>query len=251
MNQEKKRIGRFTSSEVYLLFSEPTAGKKKEGEIFGAPAKNYIEETNFERLLGRSISEDINSRPTSWGNLLELKASKDANVLGLDYELTSKVTICHPTIDCYAGSPDGIIHSEQGNVVFDVKSPYTLKSFCQLYQCKTIQELRDNYKYGEQYFWQLVGNSILTDCSIAELLVYCPFKSELQSIRDMAHSAKEEEGQRNFFWVDSAMDDDLPYIPDGNPNYDHIHKIRFEVTDEIKTQLTNRVLEAQKLLIQI
>lgn len=244
MNQTKSRIGNFTSSEIAVLMGEPTAAAKKAGEILSVPAKNYIKECNYERKLQRSISEDTNARPTSWGHLVELKAFE---VLGLEYKLASQETILHPTIDCWAGSPDGIKFEESGNTVFDIKSPYTLKSYCQMYECKTIEELRENYTYGEKYFWQLVSNAILTDCKWAELVAFCPFKSELQSIRDTAAKLPEEQ-QRHLYWIATSLDDDLPYIPDGNPNYDHIHKIRFEVTQEMKEALTNRVIIASGLL---
>ena len=44
-------------------------GKWKNG--MGAPAKTYIEECNFERKLERSISDESNAKPFSWGQLLE------------------------------------------------------------------------------------------------------------------------------------------------------------------------------------
>lgn len=245
MNTKIERIGNFTSSEIAALMSEPTASKKKEGEIFGAPAKTLIQECNYERMLGRSICEDTNSRPTSWGHLVELKAFE---VLGFDYKLASQETIVHPTIKCWAGSPDGIKIGENGNTVFDIKSPYTLKSYCQMYDCKTIEELRENHKDGEKYFYQLVSNAILTDCNKAELISFCPFKSELQSIRELAGKLPEEQ-QRHLYWIATSTDEDLPYIPDGNPNYDHIHKISFEVTQEMKDHLTNRVIIASSMLI--
>jgi hypothetical protein len=253
MNNKIERIGNFTSSRIHALMSEPTAAAKKEGEIFGVPAKTLIKKCNFERMLGRSISEDTNSRPTSYGRLVEKYAF---GKLGLDYKLSSQETIVHPTIKCFAGSPDGIHYSEQGNQsVIDIKAPYTLLSFCQLYECKDVDSLRENYKYGrenykygEAYYWQLVANSILTECKFAELVTFCPFKSELDGIIHMA-AEEAEELQKHYYWIAQASHDDLPYIPDGNPNYDHFHKIRFEINQEDVKRLTERVILASTLLI--
>ncbi len=248
MNQVTARIGNFTSSVISALMSEPTAAAKKQGEIFGAAAKTLIQECNWERKLGRSIDEDTNSRPTSYGHLVEKYAF---NKLGYEYKLASQETIVHPTIKCFAGSPDGIRYSDDSKTpiaVIDIKSPYTLKSFCQIYDCKTMDELRENYKYGEQYYWQLLANSILTECKFAELIAFCPFKSELNDIIYMA-AEEAEELQKHYYWIAQASHEDLPYIPDGNPNYDHIHKISFEINQDDVKRLTERVILASTMLI--
>ncbi len=238
MNQIQSRIGSFTSSEIVAL---TTKGKS---EMFGAAAKNYIQETNMERRLGRSISADTNARPLSWGKLLERRCF---DLLGLEYQLSSAETVVHPKIPYWAGSADGFKYDE-GKTVIDIKNPISLKSFCEFADCKTIDEVRENHKDGEKYFWQLISNAILSDCKFAELIIHCPYKSELSAIREMANNYT---GNANHVaWINFSTDEELPYILDGG-FYKNINIIRWEISSADKEFLTSRVLEAGKLLIKI
>jgi hypothetical protein len=228
----QKRLGRFTSSEIYNLTKKDRSGKK-----FGQAALTYIEEKNYERKLGRRLTEQISARPLEWGKLVEQRAFE---VLGLEYQLVSDTTIEHSTMpDIWAGSPDGV----KNGVVMDIKCPYTIKSFCQFYDINDKESLINNHKSGEQYYWQLVSNAILTNVDRAELIIYCPYKSELDIIRGMAK-------EQLIKWFDYAMDDELPYILD-NGYYNHLKIINLEIPQEDKHYLTNCVIEASKLLIPL
>lgn len=228
------RIGNFTSSEIGALM---TFGK--DGKSFGKPALTYIEEKNMERKLGRSLNSEISARPTTWGSLVELQAF---NNLGIEYKICSDQTIDHPTIAFWKGSPDCI----KGDTVVDIKCPHSLKSFCQLAECKTIEEVMGNHKYGEDYYFQLISNAILTNSNFAELIVYCPYKHELEAIRELASNF--DGNQNKIAWIGFAEDNDLPYLIEGG-HYKNLNIIRFEVTESDKEALTERVLEAGKLLI--
>ena len=135
------RIGRFTSSEIHKLLSVgtrdmtaeekaahkmlfPKSQKKTIKDGFGDAALTYIEETNMARRLGRSLTNETNSRETSWGKCLEPIAF---DKLGFDYELVSSETITHPDIPYWGGSPDLI----KPGTVGDIKCPMTLKTSCQ------------------------------------------------------------------------------------------------------------------------
>lgn len=228
------RIGSFTSSEIHRLMSN---GKAKDS--FGKPFYTYIEEKNMERRLGRSLTTEVSSRPTSWGNLVELQAF---NLLGIDYKISSTETIQHQSIKHWAGSPD-CEKFDEGKTVVDLKCPMTLKSFCQLVDCKTTDELRENHSDGEKYFWQLVSNAILTGSKYAELIVYVPYQRELDAIRDLANNW---EGNPNkIAWVNWAEDSDLPYLIEGR-HYKNLNILRFEVLEADKKALTDRIKEAGK-----
>ena len=242
INNSTIRIGNFTSSEIVALMSNPTAKAMKEGAIFGAPALTYIKECNIERRLGRSITSESNARPLTWGKITE-KLNFDK--LGLEYILTSTESDKHPTIDCWSGSKDGIKH-DQGKTVIDLKSPITLKSFCELVDCKTIEDVRENHKDGEKYYWQLVSNAIINDCAHAELIVCMPYKSELQNIRDYCADQPTDQLYK-YYWIVNAHDDELPYLPD-NGYYKNVNIIRFDVSEEVKKGLTERVQLAKCLL---
>ncbi|MBX4188247.1 MAG: hypothetical protein KW793_03895, partial [Candidatus Doudnabacteria bacterium] len=187
-------------------------------------------------------------------------------LLGLEYKLVSKETVLHPTILHWAGSPDAEKFDE-GKTVVDIKCPITPKSFCQLvaplYEGYTgmdaMNAIRNGYtdkrgfehkkhKDGEKFYWQLVSNAILTNSDHAELIVYCPYKSELLEIQQIA--APSSDSPDNANWIYYASHDELPWIPDGG-YYKNINVIRFTVLEEDKTTLTKRMDQCGALLIQV
>ena len=251
------RIGNYTSSEIVALTTTDRSGKG-----FGKPALTYIEETNFERKLGRSITDEVSAKPLTWGKLLE---GRVFDLLGLEYTLSSTETDIHPTITYWAGSKDGI-KLDEGKTVMDIKCPMTLKSFCQLVDpiyagltgIEAINAVRDGYvdkngvahsahKDGEKYYWQLVSNSVLNDTKYAELIVYMPFKSELDAIKQMAQNVESDQLSKHY-WISMSLDGELPFILD-NGFYQNINILRFEVPQADKNLLTSKVIEAGKFLV--
>lgn len=241
ITKNKLRVGNFTSSEIVALLS--TA---KDGVNFGKPALTYIAECNMERKLGRSVTSDITSRPTSWGKLVEKRVF---DLLGLEYKLVSQETLQHPHIEYWAGSPDAVKFDDAGNVetVVDIKCPQTMKSFCELVLSETSMfAVQNTHRDGNKYYWQLVSNAIITGAKFAELIVYCPYQSELAAIRDMASNF--DGNQNHVAWINYAEDDELPYLIDGG-FYKNINICRFEVPQEDKDLLTEKVLAAKRLLV--
>lgn len=228
------RYGNFTSSGIGALM------KVGKGEGLSAPARTYIDEKNMERRLNRSLNTEISAKPLNWGNLCELQAFEK---LGLEYTLVSRDVLTHPDIDYWRGTPDGMTD----DTVYDIKCPWTLKSFCQFADCETIAQVVLNHKDGPKYQWQLISNAVLTGKKYAELIIYCPYLAELQEIRELAMNYPGED-QYKYWFIANSRDEELPYLPEGC-QYKHIHKIRFEVTEEMKQSLTARVLEAGKYLI--
>lgn len=234
MNQEKKRIGRFTSSGIGALM---TYGKDKVS--LGKPALTYIAEKNMERRLGRSISVDTTSRPTSWGKVCELRVFE---LLGIEYRLAHKTTIEHPDYpEFWGGSPDLI----KEDTVCEIKCPASLKSFCQFMDCKDIQEIREQHPDGEDYYWQTISNAILTGKDKAEFIVYAPYEHELQDIKDWVNNY--DGNQQPFAWINYASNNELPYLIKGG-YYKNLNIFSFDVPQSDKELLTSRVLEASKLL---
>lgn len=238
---DKIRNGRFTSSGISALMS---SGKAK--GTFGKPFYTYVEEKYFETKLLRRLDNESNAKPTSWGKLVERHAFDQ---LGTEYNLVSQETIVHPSIGLWAGSPD-LEKYDTGKTVCDIKCPMTLKSFCTFYECETIEEVRDKHKDGEDYYWQLVSNSILLNTKYAELIIYVPYYYELVQIRELANNYDGD--QNKVAWINWAGDDDLPYIPEES-EYKNLKVIRFEVPESDKKALTERVnaaiSEIQKMLL--
>jgi hypothetical protein len=239
--ESKLRVGNFTSSKaVALVKSEKTKA-------------TYIEECNFERRLGRSIESESNARPLTWGKMVEKRVFE---LLGLEYQLVNEETIVHPDFDCWAGTPDAI-KKDEGKTVCDIKSPMTLKSFCQLVEplydpafesasgVQCIDFIRKTHQDGEKYYWQLISNAILTGSKFAELIVYVPYKSELEAIQQMA--APSQDVPKGWNWIYYANHDELPYLPDGGW-YRNINVIRFPVPAVDKIALHEAIVESSKLL---
>lgn len=224
------RIGKFTSSEIWKLTKKDRSGKG-----FGQIALSYIEEKRYEKLLGRSLSTESDAKPLQWGKLNEAKCFE---LLGLEYTLTSDKTINHTKFDNWSGSPDGV----KDGVVIDIKCPFTLKSFCQLNNCHDKDTLIEFTQSGEAYYWQLVSNAILTNTNKAELIVYCPYQSELNSIREEAEI-------NNYKWIAYATDEQLPYLIEGG-YYKNIKTISLDIPQEDKQLLEELVDKASILLLE-
>jgi hypothetical protein len=232
----KLRFGNFTSSSISALMS-----LSKDKKDFGKPAITYIKEKLMERKLKRVLNTEMSARPTLWGKVVEQRAF---DVLGMEYKLTSKVSYVHPEFNFWVGTPDGL----KENTVYDIKCPYTLKSFCEFAECKTIEDVREFHKSGEDYYWQLVSNSILTGMKFAELIVYCPKQSELDEIRKLTENIDDGVQQTKVQWIYFAEDEDLPYIPEDS-EYNNIYVIPFEVPESDKILLTDAVKRAGKYLM--
>lgn len=213
MNQ-KIRAGRITSSQCWRVMGSPKV------------AQTYLTELKYQRKLGRGLNTESSARPTSWGNLVERRVF---DLLPIEYRLTSKLTLVHSEIDYWAGSPDGFTDEK----VYDIKCPYTLKSFCELSEM-TAENLMDE---KPEYFWQLVSNAILTGKDKAELIVYCPYIDELQDIRLLANDYEEA---WKVFWIANSNDDELPYLPKES-SYKNIRILEFNIEPEFKNQLTTKI----------
>ena len=225
------RVGNFTSSQIWKLMSNG----KTPGTL-GKPALTYIQEKNFERKLQQLLDSETNSRPTTWGKLCEEFAFQQ---LGMDYRLQSQSTYTHPDYECWKGSADCIKFELHHQVVVDIKCPFTRKSFCLFNEITTADELRNNHPDGEAYFWQLVSNAIINNCTHAELIVFMPYKSQLESIRELCNHMPDEETYQ-YFWIANSLDEDLPYLIDDG-YYKNMHIISFEISEDDKQALTDRV----------
>jgi hypothetical protein len=210
----------------------------------------------MERRLGRSIESEENSRNLSWGKLGEKYVADNPALLGLEYSVNLSDTTVHPEIPFWAGSED----LTKEDTVGDIKSPKTLKSFCQLvdpymedgkiiHPALTIEAVRANHKDGDKYYWQLVSNACIHNKPFAELIVFVPYQSELQKIRELAGNWDNPEESYKYSWVFNSNDTELPYLIDGG-YYKNLNVIRFEVPQADKDLLTERVLAAGKLLIE-
>lgn len=247
------RHGNFTSSEIVALTTNPTAKAIANGEVFGKPALTYIKKKIWERNLDRSIETDTTSRTTSWGKLCEIFFFQHMGIL--EYTPMMDEPIRHETIDYWLGSPDAI--NNRLDTCVELKSPQTLTSFCELVEpilkglqgIEAINYIRDNHTDGEKYYWQIVSNCILTKKQFGELIVFCPYESQLDDIRMLAQQMPTQDLHK-YYWIGNASNDELPYLKDGG-YYQNINRIVFEVPESDIDFLTKRVLLAGEKLTAI
>jgi len=245
------RNGNFTSSGIVALATVDAKGE------WLVAANTYIAETNMERYLDASLDKEFNSKETSWGKHVEVEVF---DRLGISYTLCSDITDVHPTIPYWCGSKDGLCDKEGKLAVTDFKAPFTPKSFCQLilplYLGKSGKEamdaIRNGFKHngfnypkhikGNTYYWQLVSNAIINNCTHAELIIYCPYRSELLGIMNKAKDVPD------LRWMDYSVAD-IPFIEDDG-FFKNINIIRFEIPQADKDFLTAQVEKAGKFLIE-
>jgi len=272
----KTRDGNFTSSEIINLLSttsrpmtedelklhladNPKSKKKNIDAWPGKAAVTYLNQCNMERRLGRSLDSELDAKPTNWGKFLEPLLFQ---LLDGDYTYNSSDTLVHPKFDFWLGTPDGFKITENKTVV-DAKCPFTLESFCNLvsplyedYQgMDAMRALIDGYtgknglfhpphKDAEKYYWQIVSNACIDDCTHGELIVYCPYESELSVIQSVAVNS----GNPSAYFIANGSTKTLPYIKDDG-FFRNINIISFEIPESDKKLLTETVKNASKYLI--
>ena len=265
----KERLGQFTSSEVWKLMSgtfgltelqkktladfearisegvkpltekqqsDYTALKEKaNNKDFSQQGKSYIEAKNFERMIGRSLNTEIFSRPISWGNYFEGYAYER---LDLSWNLVSKTRWTHPTLP-WSGMPDIIC----GDKIGDIKSPYTLISFCQQYSC--FGDVEKYKKDFPEYYWQLVSNAILCDVKSVTAVIFVPKLSDFAEIKeDILTPGKYE---KDYSWIATAKPSEVPYLPD-DCLINSLQTWEFEVPDSDRAELVERISVAASML---
>jgi len=205
-------------------------------ENVGRPFHTYIRNKVYETRLGRPLYQSQNSRITNWGKFVE-KIIFDK--LELNYELVSKTRYQHPDIKEWTGMPDVV--TREKTIVGDCKAPWTLLSFCELIEAMSEgpEALK---KYSPQYYYQLVSNSILTGIDKAELIVYVPYKDELDEIKEAAnnHSWDGSISENDVQFINYASHEELPYLKKDGV-YNNLNHLVFEVPQEDKDLLTARV----------
>jgi hypothetical protein len=222
------RIGNFTSSQIYRLVGAPK------------PRKTYIAEKNLERLLNKSIETEAYSTDMAWGTFLEQRVN---DLLGMEYELCSDQTDLHPEIACWAGSKDLIVH---GVKVADIKC-YGLKNFAAYTDCLLTKDTDKLKAEFAKEYWQLVSNAIINRVPKAEAITYCPYRSELDEIREMALNYSGDDAWKYRFIYERSMDG-LPHLQDGG-YYKNLNKFEFDLPAADIDLLSKTITEVQKELV--
>lgn len=234
MIENKNRIANFTSSQMWKLMKNDKTGKG-----IGAPGLAYIEEKRLEMRLGRSVDVETYSKTTAWGTLIQYRVF---DMLPFGYEFVGNKTYLHPSVTNWSGSPDLIVPKKK---VGDIKCYYP-KNFASTADVLMKQDVALFREECPEEYWQLVSNAIINKVPVAEAVLYMPYYSELEEIREFA-SNYEGEDQWHYRFIAEEPSSCLPYLPDGG-HYQNLVRFEFEVPKEDIDALTARVLQAKKLL---
>lgn len=270
--QKARRYGNFTSSEIIALMStgsrpmtpeeladnkkaNPKSQKKNIDCWPGDAALTYIRQTNMERRLGRALDNEATARALSWGKCCEIVAH---DRLSADYTFCANTTLQHPDISYWLGSPDVTAFDNQ--VVGDIKCPMTLQAFCEMLDedyyghpndrphKRTIEACVSNHKNGAKYRTQIISNACITGATRGHLIVYVPYRKDLDLIRERAGKLTAA-GETGYSWITYADYDELPWITDNCKEYSDLNIIEFDITPAMKEELTSFVLKAGDKLI--
>lgn len=233
-----KRTGKFTSSNISKLMSKGRGPFSLENT--GKPFDTYIQEKVWEAKLGRELDTEITARSTSWGNLMELFFFEKH--LDLRWSEVHKKRYEHPALP-WSGAPDMVSENEVG----DVKSPYTLRSFCELSDIaqKPIGAMEELKSVKPDYYWQLVSNAILTGINDVSLYIHGVESDYYNDLIDFSESMIDN--LNSYAWISFSQPEQLPLIPK-NSDYPPISNISFTVPEEDKKMLTARVEMATEIL---
>jgi hypothetical protein len=231
---DSTRIGLFTSSQIHNLM---TVGVDRVS--FGKPARAYIRNKIRETALGIELDLEKSTHELSWGRAVE-GYCYDTHI-ELDYNIKSDKTIVHPS-KMFCGTPD----LESASCVADIKCPYTRNSFCDLVEIIESGSVEVFKKQNDEYYFQLVSNSILTNKDEAELIVFMPYAKEIPQIVEYIEVIDDFALQMDIQWVIHTDIKRIPHIPD-NSKYRNLYRFRFKVPNEDKDLLMENIHKADKL----
>jgi len=167
-NWMSSRLGKFTASEIGNLLTE----SKKKDEVFGATAKTYIHRKIHEIMSGE-VKQLAPMNALEWGKSLENEA-----ILVYEAQTGYKVENmggANPKFfefgERAGGSPDGLIESDIGQGVLEVKCPYTGETMIDYLLFNTGADL---LAYNKNYYAQVQFNMVCTNTNWANWVAYDP-----------------------------------------------------------------------------
>lgn len=237
------RVGKFTNSEIWKLLT-----MAKDGKSFGKPALTYIQEKKFEARIGRPLNLERTNKDALWGHFLQQRVFDLLEDTG--YELIEDRTIQHPAIEYWVGTPDA--KHQRDSVADDIKC-YAPKNFCEYVDLLRLAQPKNDTELFKaerpEEYWQLVAHSVLLNTKHIEAIVYIPYYSELQAIRESVDMLESEDDQRKYAFIKHSHYNELSYIQDDR-HYKNLNIFRFEVPQSDKDLLTTTVEKAGELLKQ-
>lgn len=157
------RLGKFTSSEIHKLMTEP----KDKSLKLSKTAESYIIDKVSEQLTG--LYSSFENEATIWGVEQETLAKHWFTKL-TGIEVKDCGFIDHDSIPNYGGSPDGIIEVDGEIGIIEVKCPFNTSNHIK--HCLTDSE---NFKTDfKEYYYQMQSNMLIVGASFGFFVSFDP-----------------------------------------------------------------------------
>lgn len=228
----KIRFGNFSSSDIYKLLESKTV------------RSTYIKEKNIERKMGLHLGVEVYSHPMSWGNTIEAFIFQNDAYFDTSYKSCGDVTLPHPTIGCWVGSPD--YTSESKKIIAECKG-YQRKQFALYADAIATESCEVLKKDFPQEYWQLVSNAIILGYDHIQPVLFMPYFSELFKLKEFIDNEWDTDEPFKYKWISDTIGggnyNQLSYLPDGG-YYKNFNTCVLEVPKEDKEELIEAVLKA-------
>lgn len=177
---ELRRLGKFTSSQIDKLFTEPrTKEAKAKGEL-SESAKTYIKSRAAEIITG--TTRQVTNWSMEWGNTCEPVAAGKLKLLYPDMEYLGKENPkFYEYSDFSGGSPDGT--DSVARLIFEIKCPEDPSNHVEYCLMETSQDLKEAQR---EYYHQMQMNmacfakalEVPFDTLKAVFCSFCPLVNE-------------------------------------------------------------------------
>lgn len=163
-----QRIGKFTSSQIHRLLTEPKTLKAKANNELSEGAKTYVLEKIVEIVTGRQFNEFTNEA-TAWGHEHECKA-RDLYSEQTGNEIIEVGFVAHPEITNYGGSPDGMFKNFEKGI--EIKCPFNPVHHLEYCLIDSDEYFKTNHK---DHYWQCMSNMLINGVDEWDFISFCPY----------------------------------------------------------------------------
>lgn len=240
MIENKDRIGNFTSSNIYKLCASLENGKPSSAYF------TYIEEKIFERRMKRSLEMGAYGQSMCWGKFLEKRVNDN---LPFGYQMLHKTTKLHPKFDYVSGSVDFLV---PGVKIAELKC-FEPKNFASYVSVLLTGDTELIKKEHPKEYWQMLNNSQIHKTPKMEAIVYMPYESEMDEIRELAENPEYLSDIGMMHWevrfIAEKPISNLAVLPNDSA-FKNLNIFEFDVPIDDVIFLNKRIIEAGKLLMR-
>lgn len=179
------RAGKFTSSQMYRLMSDPRSKAAKEAGEFSEDGETYINQKVAEELTGQ-IHDTGTANSLEWGTDMEPMAKEHfTKVTGKEVSYAGFKLF---TEYC-GGSPDGYVNGEPA--IIEIKCAFNSGNHVEYLKLKKGIELQTEYP---KIWWQVQANMKFTDMAMCYFIAFDPRFPEKQKMKIVeVHAHKEDQ----------------------------------------------------------